>query len=208
MDLYKKIEAYYTKGIPPHELTDNIREQRRLRDLFNLFEMYRQNPCINLTHCLLHKFHHGLRLIPEDLAYFEYIRTTFAPISRRQKQDIVNFAVESALQDAIQVGDRGDMLKAASLIIKVNQLDKPQQEESVVKNTATLPIFLVASPKTVTQDAIEYTDDELERQIKLFGAHQNQYKQRIAEKRREMDDAAIAIPLPETEPETDTTCQE
>ena len=207
-DLTPFINNYYTKGIPPQELTDNPTEQRRLRDLFNVFEMYRTNPLINVADVFKYKYGHSLKLIPEDLVYFEYIRTTFAPVSRRQKIDIVNYAVERVLSDAMQSGDNDKILKAADKIIKVNQLDKPQAEESVVKNTATLPIYLTTSPKTVTQDAIEYTDEELEKQIKLFGAHENVYKKKILDKRKELELLAAVPADAEQKDQTEQTSDE
>lgn len=180
-DLTKLIHSHFTNGIPAQELTDNRNEQKRLNDLFLLYDAYCENPCMDAASFLKYKCHHSPKQIIEDLVYFEFIRTSFTRMTRQKAQDLVDWAAQKVLRDAAAVNDRKGMLDAAKVIGKYNQLDKPapEQEDKQIR-----PHDIVYTPYVEVIDPDRHTvkDMELLKIMKQWDAKIDDQEQRIAQK--------------------------
>lgn len=188
-DLTPLIQSHFINGVPTTELTDKAKEQKRLNDLFVLFDMYHENPCMDLQKALKYKFKHSPKEIQEDLGYFEMMRTRFTRTTRQHALDMVNWAARKNLMDAAAVNDRNGMDKAARLIIKVNQLDRPEAE---VQDTQLKPLQIVYTPYIEVIDPDRHTikDKQLKELMRKYNAHIDTREELIDEKLEQMKKAA------------------
>lgn len=191
-DLTKLIHSHFTNGIPAQELTDNRNEQKRLNDLFLLYDAYCENPCMNVASFLKYKCHHSPKQIIEDLVYFEFIRSTFTRMTRQKAQDLVDWAAQKVLRDAAAVNDRKGMLDAAKVIGKYNQLDKPAPEQ---EDKSFRPHEIVYTPFIEVADPDRHTikDKELLQIMHQWDARIDDQEQRIALKVASLHQSAEAL---------------
>lgn len=192
------IQSHFINGIPAQELTDNKNEQKRLNDLFVLYDAYCENPCIDESSYLKYKCHHSPKQIKEDLVYFEFIRTTFTRMTRQKAQDLVDWAAEKVLRDSAAVNDRKGMLDAAKVLGKYNQLDKPAPEQ---EDKRFRPHDLVYTPYIEVVDPDRHTvkDKELLKIMKQWDARLDDQEQRIAEKVAVLHESATTQPTSATD---------
>ena len=184
-DLTPLIQSHYLNGIPAVELTEYKNEQKRLNDLFSLYDMYSENPCMDVVQALKWKFHHSPKQITEDMVYFEFIRTNFCRMTRQKALDMVNWSAEKVMRDAAAVNDRKGMLDAAKVLTRANQLEKPEpdKEDKVIR-----PLEVVYTPYVEVLDPDRKTieDKQLLSIMKEFNAHIDAQEERIAEKLEEL----------------------
>lgn len=190
LDLTPFIHSHYIQGVPAQELTDNTFAKKRLQDLFSLYDMYCENPCMDVKKALQHKFRHSERIIDEDLMYFDYIRKTFTRMTRQKALDLVNWAGEKSMRDAAAVNDRKGMLDAAKVILKANQLDKPEpeQEDKILR-----PMSYVFTPfvEVLDPDRRTIRDPKLLKMMNQWGAHIDAQDERIQQKVIAMQEATV-----------------
>lgn len=186
-DLTPLIQSHFLNGIPPKELTDSVSVQRRLADLFSLFEMYHENPCMDVTKALKFKFHHTPREIVEDLVYFEMMRSSFSRMTRQKAQDLVNWSAEKVMRDAAAVNDRKGMLDAAKVLVKANQLDKPAPDSDDAKNMRQLDIVFTPYVEVIDPDRKTIEDKKLLKIMKQYDAHIDTQEEKIEEKLQEIE---------------------
>ena len=184
-DLTPLIQSHFLNGVPATELTDMKNAQKRLNDLFQVFDMYNENPLMDVPQALKWKFHHSPKQITEDMVYFEYIRSNFCRMTRQKAQDIVNWTAEKVIRDSAAVNDRKGMLDGAKVLGKYTQLDKPEpdKEDKVIR-----PLEVVYTPYVEVLDPDRNTiEDKLLLSImKEFNAHIDAQEKRIAEKLEEL----------------------
>lgn len=184
-DLTPLIQSHFLNGIPATELTEYKNEQKRLNDLFKLFDMYNENPCMDVASALRWKFHHSPKQITEDMVYFKFIQTNFCRMTRQKAQDIVNWTAEKVIRDAAAVNDRKGMLDGAKVLGKYMQLDKPEPEKD---DKVIRPLEVVYTPYVEILDPDRQTieDKKLLGIMKEFDAHIDVQEERIAEKLEEL----------------------
>jgi hypothetical protein len=180
-DLTPLIQSHYLNGVPTNELTDKVREQKRLNDLFSLFDMYHENPCMDIRAALKYRFRHNPAEIAEDMTYFEMMRTRFTRMTRQQALDMVNWAAQRNMMDAAAVNDRNGIDKAARLLIKANQLDKPAVE---TQETQIKPMQVIYTPYIEVVDPDRHTikDKQLKKIMQQYDADMDEREIMIDEK--------------------------
>lgn len=184
-DLIPLIQSHFLNGIPATELTEYKNEQKRLNDLFLLFDMYNENPCMDVEQALKWKFHHSPKQITKDMVYFEFIRTNFTRTTRQKVKDITNWTFEKAIRDSWAVNDRKGAVDAAKSFAKYNQLDKPESE---VEERQFKPLDRIFTPYVEVLDPDRQTieDKKLLGIMDEFGAHIDDREKKIAEKLEEL----------------------
>lgn len=180
-DLTPYIHSHYLNGIPSSEMTQSPQIRRRLDDLFKLYDMYIENPLMNIKQCLKWHFKHDDRMIKEDEVYFDYIRTNFQRMTRQKAIDLVNWSAEKVMRDAAATNDKKGMLDASKVLIKVNQLDKPEPE---VEDKSLRPQSWVYTPYVEVLDPDRKTikDKGLLQIMKQYDAHIDKREEMILEK--------------------------
>lgn len=180
-DLTKFIDSHFLNGIPATELTTSERARKRLNDLFSLYDMYNENPCMDVAQCLKWKFKHSPTMIAEDMVYFEYIRSRYVRMTRQRAKDLVNWASEKVMRDAAAVNDRKGMLDAAKVLTRANQLDKPEPE---VEDKRILPQPMVYTPFVEVLDPDRQTikDKKLLSIMREWNAHIDEHDEKIQQK--------------------------
>lgn len=181
-DLTTLIQSHFLNGIPPTELSKSKSEQKRLADLFALFEMYHENPCIDVPKLLKFKFHHSPSQITEDLIYFELMRSSFSRMNRQKAQDLVNWSAEKVMRDAAAVNDRKGMLDAAKVLVKANQLDKPAPDTDDAKNMRKFDVVFTPFVEVIDPDRKTIADKQLQKIMKQYDAHIDTQEEQIEEK--------------------------
>ena len=181
-DLAPLIKSHFLNGIPPTELSDCKSEQKRLADLFALYEMYHENPCIDVAKLLKFKFHHSPRQITEDLIYFDMMCSSFSRMNRQKAQDLVNWSAEKVMRDAAAVNDRKGMLDAAKVLVKANQLDKPAPDTDDAKNMRKFDVVFTPFVEVIDPDRKTIADKQLQKIMKQYDAHIDTQEEQIEEK--------------------------
>ncbi len=177
-DLTPFIQSHFVNGIPAHELTELVHVRKRLNDLFSLYDMYNENPCMDVVQCLRWKFKHSPSMIAEDMVYFEYIRNNFQRMTRQKAKDLVNWASEKVMRDSAAVNDRKGMLDAAKVLTRANQLDKPEPE---VEDKQIRPQAFVYTPYVEVLDPDRKTigDKTLLGIMRQWDAHIDEHDEKI-----------------------------
>ena len=184
-DLTPLIQSHFLNGVPAMELTEYKNEQKRLNDLFQLYDMYCSNPLMDVEQALRWHFKHSPQQIVEDMVYFKFIRSNFSRMTRQKAQDIVNWTAEKVIRDAAAVNDRKGMLDGAKVLGKYMQLDKPEPEK---EDKVIRPLEVVYTPYVEILDPDRKTieDKKLLGIMKDFDAHIDVQEERIAEKLEEL----------------------
>lgn len=185
VDLTPFIYSHYINGIPAKELVDSLNAQNRLNDLFSLYDMYSENPCMDVVQCLKCKFKHSTSQIAEDLVYFEYIRTNFTRMTKQRARDLVNWGAEKVMRDAAAVNDRKGIIDAAKVLATANQLDKPEQD-SIDKSIRPLEYVYTPYVEHIDSDRKTIDDKKLLQAMRKYDAHIDVQEERILAKVEKM----------------------
>lgn len=177
MDMNKyipMIRSHYINGVPCAELSDLEGEQQTLADIFNLYEMYKQNPFINISEWAQKKYGYGWKKSIEIKRAVEYIDLNFSAPTRKELENKTLHLIDNVAKSALQAGDRHDQLEAARLYMKVGQLDKPAPEASVASNTARLPIVITSDVKVIDPDRENYIEEQRSELLRKYGGTPDQ----------------------------------
>ena len=191
VDLTPMIVSHFTTGMSANEITESANLRKRLNDLFLLYDMYNENPCMDIVKCLRHKFKHRADQIAEDVVYFDYIRNNFQRMTRQKAKDLVNWSAEKVMRDSASVNDRRGMLDAAKVLTRANQLDKPEPE-AVEKQIRPQAWVLTTRVEVLDPDRQTIQDPILLGYMKKWGAHIDEHDAAINQKLQQMKEDSIA----------------
>ena len=119
LPILPQITQYFTNGIPPADMKMRPEQRRQLQVLISAYEFYKQNPWQTNMRPVFKRLGRTPDQIPQDLAYFNYIKDHFVEYSKSDLQRMATFGAVSALQDAASLGDPDKKIKAAALIDRI-----------------------------------------------------------------------------------------
>lgn len=185
-DLTPYIHTHFLHGVPASELSDLANVQRRLNHLFVVFDMYHENPCIDVAAVFKYKFRHNQREIMEDMRYFHMMINTFTRTTRQMALDLVNWTAKKNIRDSAAVNDRAGMDRAAALLIRANQLDKPAPEDAE-RSAPPLPTVFTPMVEHIDPDRQTMDDKKLIEIMGEFGAMRDAQELSIERKLKELE---------------------
>lgn len=166
------IRAHMENGIPLTEVALNSQDQKRLNAVIRTFRTYQSNPFTKPREWMTNRERPYIspQFMPIALQLFEYLRINYSESSFQNDLDVCKWAARRAIKVGAEQGDMTAMLKGVAELRKSNGDFKQNEENDIAKNTASLPWFLVRTPKAISEDAVEYTDTALIAEMQRLGA--------------------------------------
>ena len=172
LPLQSLLIEHVRSGIPTDELNCSKRDRDRIKAIMRAYEHYKHNPWMSVRDWFVHREYPYIShdFMPTALELFEYLRVNLSDYNTSSDRDMIKFAARTAIKHGASTGDDHKMLKGADLLLKANGGFKDSEENDIAKSTASLPWFLVRSPKKVSEDAIDMSDAELIEEMNRWGA--------------------------------------
>lgn len=182
------IESFFKNGVSIGELQIGTKHKEQMEAIIGAWEYYKNNPWVTDLRPYFRQRGCPTSQIAKNIQYVEYIKNTYRFTTRVEAQNMVDYAVRTALQQASAAGDRQDMLKAAAILTKAHQLDKPEVDKERAK-LASLPIVFTPYVEDIDPERVTIEDKKMYDIMRHFGALPDKMEEKIKEKTEAMKDS-------------------
>lgn len=179
------IDSFFRNGVCIAELGIGDRHKHQMEVVIGAWEYYKNNPWTTDLRPYFRQRGCPAKQIQQNIQYIEHIKNNYRFTTRAEAQNMVDYAARTALQQAAAAGDRQDMIKAAALLTKAHQLDKPEADKTKV-SLANLPLVFTVDVKDIDPERINIEDDEMYKIMQKYGALPDKIEQKILDKAEEM----------------------
>lgn len=181
-------ESFFKNGLSVQELNIGEKHKRQMEVVLAAWEYYKQNPWVTDFRQFFRQQGCPTKQISQNIQYLEHLKINFRFTSRAEAQNMVDYAARTALQQASAAGDRQDMLKAAAILTKAHQLDKPEVDKEKAKLVA-LPVVFTPYVEDIDPERVTIEDKKMYDIMRQFGALPDKMEAKIREKNEALQES-------------------
>lgn len=187
MNLIPYLDSYYKNGLAVEDLDLSDQRKKILKMIINAFEFYQQNPWFTDTRKFFKECGLSRTMACCYAKYVEYLKNSYSTLTTAEAKNMVDYAAKTAMRSAAAAGDRHGMIKAADLLVKAHQLDKPEAEHD---GKQARPLDIIFTPRVESIDPERHTieDKQMRAILSKYGGVEDKTEIAIEEKLTKMLD--------------------
>ncbi len=179
---------HFEKGVPIDDCDIRSEQKERLARVGHVYWQWVRNPFLD-TFAMFKQlarrgerdFHHEWRIAKKDQLLFDFVRDTVAPPSRRVSEAKVRVTADRLMTMGAETDNGRDMAEGAKLLMKLDRLDQPENEQADMSKAMFLPPVVVTDISRMDDSKHNVDDPEMKRIMSKYGGVQD-------EKLRDMDE--------------------
>lgn len=195
----EKVEVHFSKGIPVQRLNMTEDGKLRLRICKEVYMRFVDNPMMDVRKYIHNKYpDRTMSEIGNDAQVINYILGFMDKACRNIEKYKVNAMSDKMARIGDSKGDADALGKAATIKIKIHQLDQPDSEADAYENIAAMPIAITSDVTVVNPDMTNHTDEQRKKLFEDYGASQSEIQDLLKNSKGEYEFAPT-----DEEPEPD-----
>lgn len=182
---------HFEKGVPICDISVRKENKDRLARVSHVYWQWKKNPFLD-TKELFRQLAHGKYSSPGaesnaagmDQLLFEFVRDHVAPPSRAEATQKVRVVADRLMKNGMDTDNGKDMAEGAKILMKLDHLDQPEDQQQDISKVAFLPSVVVTDIREVddTKQNYDYEDEETKRIMAKYGAYIDEKRTMIEDK--------------------------
>lgn len=179
---YDKLRKHYETGVRWQDMNFTEEQKKRIEVCIDAYNRFSTDPFINLHDYIQNKWNRSYSELRNDLKTVEFI-TSFNEVGERARSTRkVRYAADLLMKSGADTGNMKSLADGASLLFKLEGLDKPPTSEDMDANMAKMPIMVVTDVSRKYKNKQSHDTKEMQGIRKKYGAKQDHW-QEMVEKR-------------------------
>lgn len=179
---YDKLRKHYETGVRWQDMNFTDEQKKRIEVCVDAYNRFTTDPFINLNEYIRNKWNRSNSEILNDKRVIEFIAAFYERGERAQSTSKVRRAAEILMRTGADTGNMKSLADGASLLFKLEGLDKPPTSEDMDANMAKMPIMVVTDVNRKYKNKQSHDTDEMKKLRAKYGAKQDHW-QEMVEKR-------------------------
>lgn len=205
---------HFEKGVPIDDLDLKPVHRERLARVEHVYWIWVKNPFLD-AFAMFKQLAKGKyadkpsewRAAQRDKLLFDFVVENISAPSRKVSEAKVRVTADRLMQMGAQTDNGHDMEAGAKLLMKLDRLDQPENEQADMSKVAFLPSVVVTDIREVDDTKENIDDAETRRIMAKYGGYVDEKRKLVEEKVEVMiaQGRADADARPEESPERDGT---
>lgn len=179
---YDKLRKHFETGISLQHMNFTEEQKKRIEVCLDAYKRFATDPFMDLQTYIRNKWDRSYSELRNDLKVVEYIASFYEEGQRAQSTHKVRHAADILMRTGADTGNMKSLADGASLLFKLEGLDKPAAPEDIDGNRAKMPIIVVTNVEQKYKGKQSHDTEEMRAIRKKYGAKQD-YWQEMVEKR-------------------------
>lgn len=185
--IFEAIDRHFAGGLPMTRQTlMGKNAQERIAICWQVFQMWKSNPMMDVTSCLIHTFHRSMKQAYSDKKVLEYIIDKHHDTSRQNAFHKSVRTAEILIERSLANDDRETALKALGKYNDVHRLKEDVPEEKAGLMMASLPLAVTTDVKFIDSERENISEKQLESLYKKYDASPDLMMAKFAEKKEKL----------------------
>ncbi len=185
--IFDAIDRHFAGGLPMTEQTLMTKNaQKRVALCWKLYQMWRQNPMMDIMSCLIYTFGRTLQQAYIDKRVFDYIRSKHEDNTRETAFHKSARTSELIIERALAKGDDHLAEKALGRFNEIHHLkdEAPENRDGIL--VAALPIAVTTDVKHIDKERDNIIGRQLELLYKKYDGKPDALMAKYAQKKEEL----------------------
>lgn len=167
----EKVEIHFRDNIPLQHLNMTEEGKKRLLICKEIYMRFVDNPAINTRQHIHSKYpDRSISEISNDIQVLNHILGFMNQSVRNIEKFKVNYMSDKMMRIGDSQGDCDALAKAATIKIKIHQLDQSDSEADEYENVAAMPIAITSDVSVVKPDQANISDERKKELFEKYGA--------------------------------------
>lgn len=185
--IFDAIDRHFAGGLPMTEQTLMTKNaQKRVALCWKLYQMWRQNPMMDIMSCLIYTFGRTLQQAYIDKRVFDYIRSKHEDNTRETAFHKSARTSELIIERALAKGDDKLANDALGRFNEIHHLkdEAPENRDGIL--VAALPLAVTTDVKHIDKERDNIEGKKLEQLYKKYGGSPDALMAKYAQKKEEL----------------------
>lgn len=168
--IFDAIDRHFAGGLPMTQQTLMTKNaQRRVAICWKLFQMWKDNPMMDVMSCLLYTFGRTMAQAYSDMKVFKYIQEKHMDTTRQTAFRKSSRTAELIIERAMAKDDLKAALDGLAKFNDVNRLKEPAPAENPEVMVAALPLVLTTDVKEISKESENINEEAMKRLYRKYG---------------------------------------
>lgn len=199
---YDKLRKHYETGVRWQDMNFTDEQKKRIEVCVDAYNRFSNDPFINLDQYIRNKWNRSHSELRNDKKVVEFIASFCEEGQRAQSTRKVRHAADILMRTGADTGNMKSLADGASLLFKLEGLDKPPTPEDIDANRAKMAPVFVPKASLKYPDKEDRDTEEMKRIRKKYGVKEDPWQEMIE------NDKGMYVPASEKEAEEEEETNE